>query len=95
MITAPHGSLGTLESANHRHLSATGASATIFPGVRETEKQILLQLRGVHESAGRKKEFLFGATFLEEAETEGGMDSLQIKWFAWAAEYPQTSIFGK
>lgn len=23
------------------------------------------------------------------------MDSVQVKWFAWAAEYPQTSIFGK
>src|SRR6185437_11358663 len=32
--------------------------------------------------------------------TDGGprliwMDSVQVKWFAWAAEYPQTSIFGK
>jgi hypothetical protein len=31
---------------------------------------------------------------------EGGprlawMDSVQVKWFAWAAEYPQTSIYGK
>jgi hypothetical protein len=23
------------------------------------------------------------------------MDSVQVKWFAWAAEYPQTSIYGK
>jgi len=23
------------------------------------------------------------------------MDSVQVKWFAWAAEYPQTSVFGK
>ena len=23
------------------------------------------------------------------------MDSVQVKWFAWAAEHPQTSIFGK
>jgi hypothetical protein len=32
--------------------------------------------------------------------TEGGprlawMDSVQVKWFAWAAEYPETSIYGK
>jgi hypothetical protein len=31
---------------------------------------------------------------------EGGprlawMDSVQVKWFAWAAEYPETSIYGK
>lgn len=31
---------------------------------------------------------------------EGGprlvwMDSVQVKWFAWAAEYPETSILGK
>src|SRR5207302_6800631 len=23
------------------------------------------------------------------------MDSVQVKWFAWAAEYPDTSIYGK
>jgi hypothetical protein len=23
------------------------------------------------------------------------MDSVQVKWFAWSAEYPQTSVFGK
>jgi hypothetical protein len=23
------------------------------------------------------------------------LDGVQVKWFAWAAEYPQTSIFGK
>jgi hypothetical protein len=23
------------------------------------------------------------------------MDSVQVKWFAWAAEYPETTIFGK
>jgi hypothetical protein len=23
------------------------------------------------------------------------MDSIQVKWFAWAAEYPETSIYGK
>jgi hypothetical protein len=23
------------------------------------------------------------------------MDSVQVKWFAWAAEYPQTSVFGR
>ena len=23
------------------------------------------------------------------------MDSVQVKWFAWAAEYPETSVFGK
>ena len=31
---------------------------------------------------------------------EGGprlvwLDSVQVKWFAWAAEYPETSIYGK
>jgi hypothetical protein len=31
---------------------------------------------------------------------EGGprlawLDSVQVKWFAWAAEYPDTSIYGK
>ncbi|HVA49678.1 MAG TPA: DUF3179 domain-containing (seleno)protein [Pirellulales bacterium] len=24
-----------------------------------------------------------------------GMDSVQVKWFAWAAEYPETSIYGQ
>jgi hypothetical protein len=23
------------------------------------------------------------------------MDSVQVKWFAWSAEHPQTSVFGK
>ena len=23
------------------------------------------------------------------------LDSTQVKWFAWAAEYPQTSIYSK
>jgi len=31
---------------------------------------------------------------------EGGprliwLDSVQVKWFAWAAEYPETSIYGE
>jgi hypothetical protein len=27
--------------------------------------------------------------------TLGWLDSTQVKWFAWAAEYPETSIYGK
>jgi hypothetical protein len=23
------------------------------------------------------------------------LDSVQVKWFAWAAEYPETSIYGQ
>ena len=23
------------------------------------------------------------------------LDSIQVRWFAWAAEYPETSIYGK
>jgi hypothetical protein len=23
------------------------------------------------------------------------LDNVQVKWFAWAAEYPETSIYGK
>jgi hypothetical protein len=34
-----------------------------------------------------------------EGELEGWtltwLDSVQVKWFAWAAEYPETSIFGR
>jgi hypothetical protein len=24
-----------------------------------------------------------------------GMDSFQVRWFAWATEYPETSIYDK
>ncbi len=38
----PYGFLGTPESADNRHLSATGAAATVLPAMREAEKQFSL-----------------------------------------------------
>jgi len=32
---------------------------------------------------------------IERGPSLGWLDSVQVKWYAWAAEYPETSIYGK
>lgn len=43
--TSPHGSVGTLESAENRYLNATDASATILPKMDEAEKHVTVAFR--------------------------------------------------